>query len=291
MDSCVIQNLFLRAHIKAQGAELSRLQTLSGIDLLWDGDPAVWPRHSPHLFPIVGRLQGDILRHQGQDYPMSPHGFARGLPFTMVRLTREDCTLVLKDDETTRAMYPFPFELRINLAVAGPTLRVVYELINPGKEPLPASLGAHPAFRWPLLPGAPREGHRIQFEVSEVAPIRRQVDGLLEPDRYPTPVEDRTLRLRDELFKDDVLIFDQLRSKKLRFDAPGTPVLEFHWEGFEQLGIWTKPGAEFICIEPWRGLPSPKNFDGEFSAKPGVLIIPPGGRRCFRYTVSVITEP
>ncbi len=291
MDSCVIQNLFLRAQIQAQGAELCRLQTLDGMDLLWDGNPSVWPRHAPHLFPIVGRLKGDTLRHKGRDYRMSPHGFARGLPFTIVRLTREDCTLVLRDDATTRAMYPFPFELRINLAVTDSALRVVYELINPGKEPLPASLGAHPAFRWPIKPGAPREGHRIKFEVPEAAPIRRQVDGLLDPHPYPSPVEDRTLRLRDELFKDDVLIFDQLRSKKLRYDAPGSPVLEFCWEGFEQLGIWTKPAAGFLCIEPWRGFPSPEGFEGEFSEKPGLLTIPPGGRRYFRYTVTVITEP
>ncbi|HPS67584.1 MAG TPA: aldose 1-epimerase family protein [Holophaga sp.] len=291
MDSFVIQNLFLRADIKAQGAELCSLRTLGGLDLLWDGNPSVWPRHSPHLFPVIGRLKDDTLHHQGRAYPMSAHGFARGMAFRMVRLTREDCTLVLKDDERTRAMYPFPFELRINLAVEGPALRVVYELINPGKEPLPADLGAHPAFRWPLVPGVPKEDHRIKFEVPEAAPIRRQVAGLLDPDPRPTPVEDRTLRLRDELFQDDVLIFDQLRSRRARYDAPGTPVLEFRWEGFEQLGIWTKPGAGFICIEPWRGLPSPPDFDGEFAGKPGILVIPPGGRRCFRYTVTVITEP
>lgn len=291
MDSCVIQNLFLRASVKAQGAELCRLQTVSGLDLLWDGNPAVWPRHAPHLFPVVGRLKGDVLKHKGVDYRMSPHGFARGLPFRMVRLTREDCILVLKDDETTRAMYPFPFELRINLAVDGPTFRVVYELINPGSEPLPASLGAHPAFRWPLVPGVPKEDHRIKFEVSEEAPIRRQVDGLLDPHPYPCPVQDRALKLRDDLFRQDVIIFDQLRSKKIRYDAPGAPVLEFTWDGFEHLGIWTKPGADFVCIEPWRGLPSPTDFEGEFSVKPGVLVIPPGGRRYFRYSVTVITEP
>jgi len=223
MDSFVIQNLFLRADIKAQGAELCSLRTLGGLDLLWDGNPSVWPRHSPHLFPVIGRLKDDTLHHQGRAYPMSAHGFARGMAFRMVRLTREDCTLVLKDDERTRAMYPFPFELRINLAVEGPALRVVYELINPGKEPLPADLGAHPAFRWPLVPGVPKEDHRIKFEVPEAAPIRRQVAGLLDPDPRPTPVEDRTLRLRDELFQDDVLIFGQLRSRRARYDARGPP--------------------------------------------------------------------
>ena len=291
MDSCIIQNLFLKASVKAQGAELCQLQTVSGIDLLWDGNPSVWPRQSPHLFPVVGRLKDDTLRHKGKDYRMSPHGFARGLAFNMVRVTREDCTLVLKDDEATRAMYPFAFELRINIALDGPALRVVYELINPGHEPLPASLGAHPAFRWPLIPGVAKEEHRVKFELPEAAPIRRQVDGLLDPHPYPSPVQDRVIKLNDELFREDVLIFDQLRSKKVRYSAPGTPVLEFAWQGFEQLGIWTKPGAGFICIEPWRGLPSPHDFDGEFSEKPGILTIPPGGRRHFRYTVTVITEP
>ena len=291
MDSCVIQNLHLRASIKAQGAELCRLQTLGGLDLLWNGDPAVWPRHAPHLFPIIGRAKDDLLRHQGRDHRIPPHGFARGLPFRMVRLTREDCTLVLKDDETTRAMYPFAFELRINLALDGPSLRVVYELINPGQDPLPACLGAHPAFRWPLLPGVPKSEHRIKFELPEPAPIRRQVEGLLDSQSRPSPVEDRTLRLRDELFQEDVLIFDQLRSRKVRFDGPGTPVLEVAWEGFEQLGIWTKPGAGFLCIEPWKGLPGPRDFTGEFSERPGILLLPPGGRRLFRYAVTVITEP
>lgn len=291
MDFCVIQNLFLKAFVKAQGAELCRLQTVNGFELLWDGNPSIWPRHAPHLFPIVGRLKDDTLRHKGNEYRMSPHGFARGLAFAMVRLTREDCTFVLKDDEVTRSMYPFPFELRINLAVEGPAFRVAYELINPGDEPLPANLGAHPAFRWPLKPGVPKEDHRIKFELPESAPVRRQIDGLLDPRSYPNPVQDRVLGLQEGLFKDDVLIFDQLRSRKVRYDAPGCPVLEFTWEGFEHLGIWSKPGAGFICIEPWRGLPTSSDFAGDFSEKPGLLIIPPGGRRCFRYTVTVITEP
>ncbi len=291
MDACTLQNMYLKASIKAQGAELCSFQTLNGLALLWDGNPAVWPRHAPQLFPVVGRLKDDTLHHDGKAYKMLPHGFARGSLFTIVRLSREDCTLVLKDSEATRASYPFPFELRINYTLDGPSLRVVYELINPGTEPLPACLGAHPAFRWPLVPGKDREDHRITFELPESSPVRRQVEGLLDPHPYPTPVDSRTLKLRDELFRNGVLIFDQLRSKKVRYSAPRSPVLEVAWEGFDNLGIWTKPGAGFICIEPWKGLPSDKHFSGDFSKRPGLLLVPPSGRRVFSYSVKVITDP
>jgi len=291
MNSCTIENLHLKATIKAKGAELCGFQTVPGLDLLWDGSPAVWPRQAPHLFPVVGRLHGDILRHQGQEYRMPPHGFVRGMDFKIVRLTREDCTLVLVDDETTRTLFPFAFELRINIALEGASLRVFYELINRGEEPLPANLGALPAFRWPLQPGFAKEDHRIKFEVPETGPIRRLVDGFLDEQPHPYQLVDRTLPLSDDLFLNDTLVFEQLRSRKVRYDAPGSPVIEFTWDGFQHLAIWGKPGAGFVCIQPWRGMPGTASLDGEFTTRPGVTLIPAGQRRAYRYTVSVISEP
>jgi len=42
------------------------------------------------------------------------------------------------------------------------------------------------------------------------------------------------------------------------------------------LGIWTKPGAAFICIEPWHGIADPAGFAGDIREKPGILEIAPG---------------
>ncbi|MDU1804640.1 MAG: aldose 1-epimerase family protein, partial [Bradyrhizobium sp.] len=64
------------ASIKAVGAELCSLKTTAGLELLWQAGPA-WPRHAPWLFPIVGRLKDDQLRHRGRTYPMTQYGFAR----------------------------------------------------------------------------------------------------------------------------------------------------------------------------------------------------------------------
>jgi galactose mutarotase-like enzyme len=65
-------------------------------------------------------------------------------------------------------------------------------------------------------------------------------------------------------------------------------VLEVRWDGFPQLGVWSKPGAGFLCIEPWRGYASPEGFDGEFTDKPGIFLVSPGSTLSARYSVNVL---
>jgi len=287
MDACFIANQQIRAEFVELGAELRRFQPIQGPDLLWSGDPEVWGRVSPVLFPIVGRLKGDVLRHGGKGFTMGRHGFARDRAFKLMRLSREACTWMLRDDDQSREQFPFPFELWITYSVEGPVLKAVYEVRNPGREVLPASLGAHPAFRWPLA-GGQREAHRLVFAKPESAPISRVSDGLLDAHPYPNPVDGTVLKLRDELFTQDALIFDRLQSRSVRYQAPGALGIEFGWEGFQQLGIWSKPGSGFLCIEPWAGMASPADFDGEFSSKPGIFSVEPGGHRFFRWSARVL---
>lgn len=265
----------LRAAVLAEGAELCSLATPDGVELLWQAGPE-WPRRAPWLFPVVGRLAGDALRVGGAAYPMRQHGFARARRFAWAARGPRSCRLVLRDDAATREAYPFPFRFEVAFAVEGATLSVSATVTNPGEAALPVSLGAHPAFRWPLRPGSPREAHALEFERPEPDPVRRLEGGLLAR-REPTPVEGRRLALRDALFEGDALILDPVRSRHVRYAAPGAPGLVVGWEGAEQLGLWTRPGAGFLCIEPWRGLADPAGFDGAFADKPGLLRLPPGG--------------
>ncbi|RWX59596.1 aldose 1-epimerase family protein, partial [Mesorhizobium sp. M4B.F.Ca.ET.089.01.1.1] len=79
-DSLTLHGDGISATIVRQGAELVSLRDSEGTELLWQAGPA-WKRHSPVLFPIVGRLKGDQLRHRGRSYPMTQHGFARDRRF------------------------------------------------------------------------------------------------------------------------------------------------------------------------------------------------------------------
>jgi galactose mutarotase-like enzyme len=283
-----IGNGSVSAVIQADGAEPCSLKDAAGRELLWQGGPA-WPRHAPVLFPIVGRLAGDRLLHDGVSHRMTQQGFARDRRFTWLEQSPTVCRLRLEDDAETRAAYPFAFRLDIAYAVEQATFTVTYTVTNTGADVLPASLGAHPAFQWPLNPGVAKPDHRLTFDLPETAPVRRVEGGLLRPEPVPTPVQGRVLPLDPSLFADDALIMDHPASRSVRYEAPGEPGIDVSWHGFEQLGVWSKPGgAEFLCIEPWRGYASPAGFDGEFAAKPGLMLIPPGEHRTLGWTVSVL---
>ena len=73
-----IKNEYIKAKIKSFGAELNSLQKIDdSLEYIWQGDKEFWARHSPILFPIVGRLKNDSYFYKNQKYNMSQHGFAR----------------------------------------------------------------------------------------------------------------------------------------------------------------------------------------------------------------------
>lgn len=277
----------ISATISADGAELVSLKNAKGLELLWQAGP-VWPRHAPILFPIVGRLKNDELRHRGRVYPMTQHGFARDRKFAWSERTASSCALVLTDDAETRSRFPFAFRLTVSYAVADADLEVQFAITNTGDETLPASIGAHPAFNWPLSPEIAKDAYILEFDEEEREPIRRLKDGLLRPKPEPTPIMSKSLALSDQLFTDDAIILDRPISSAVRYTAHRGPVIEISWQGFQQLGIWSKPGsAPFLCIEPWYGFASPLDFDAEFSEKPGLMHIARAETRILRYRIGV----
>ena len=279
----------LSAEISTLGAELRVLRDEAGRDLLSDGPPEYWSGRAPFLFPVVGALNHDQIHVDGEAYPMAKHGFARKSEFTLLDRQPASATFRLEASEATRAHYPFDFRLDITHAIEGATLRMQATISNPGTQPLPASFGFHPAFRWPLPWGGARADHAITFEQAEPAPIRRinTTTGLVLSDPRPTPVEGNTLVPVDDLFVEDALIFDQLNSRRLRFGVPGGRMIDVDFAGLPLLGIWTKPGAPFLCIEPWQGLADPVGYEGDFRAKPHIIEIEPGAERSFVMTVSI----
>lgn len=273
----------LSAEISALGAELIRLQDRTGAELLWDGDPAFWNGRSPLLFPIVGEVKGNRLTVAGKGYEIGRHGFARTSTFALIRSDAASCTWRLESSEATRRQYPFEFRLDVTYRIEAATLHMQAEVTSTGSVVMPASFGFHPALRWPLPYGKPRAAHEIVFEHDEPAPIRRPIDGLLSAAQFPTPVRDRHLPLHDDLFEDGALVFDTLASRSvvygdaIRVDFPRMP----------HLGIWTRPGAGYVCIEPWQGHASPEGFDGELADKPGIVAIAPGTTESFAMSISV----
>ncbi len=276
----------LTATIKAHGAELCSLKD-GTTEFVWQAGPE-WLRHAPLLFPIVGRLAGDELRHRGKTYRMTQHGFARDSRFAWAERGESRCTLVLEDSEMTRALYPFAFGLTAAYVLDDAGLDLALTIANTGEETLPASIGGHPAFNWPLQPGLAKESYALTFADAESSAVRRLDGGLLRAATEPSPVRGRVLPLSESLFADDAIIFDRIESDAVRYAASTGPWLEMSWRGFRELGVWSKPsGAPFLCIEPWRGYASPAGFDGEFADKPGLIHIAPGAEERVSFRIEV----
>jgi len=279
----------LSVEVDPLGAQLSSLRDEAGRDLLWNGDPSVWAGRAPLLFPIVGALAGGRYRLGPSSYALSRHGFARGKLFDVVESTTEQALFRLTADEATLAVYPFHFGLEVRFALQGTTLSLSAQIQNLGGDELFASVGFHPAFRWPLPFDRPRASHFIEFDDPEFAPIRRlDSQGLLRPERIETPVSERLLVLEDTLFQDDVIIFDDLRSRSLTYGADAGPRIRVSYPDAPYLGLWTKPGAPFICIEPWHGVADPVGFSGDFTAKPGVFGVAAGESMRTRMEITLL---
>ncbi|WP_420102273.1 aldose 1-epimerase family protein [Bosea sp. (in: a-proteobacteria)] len=289
-DTHEIASARLSATIRAQGGELIGLSNADG-PALWHGGPE-WPRHAPVLFPIVGRLTDDTLIHEGRSYRLTQHGFARDSLFAWVERTESRAVLELRESETTLALFPFRFLLRMTYAVEDATLSVITRVENPGDEPLTCGVGAHPAFRWPLAEGAAKEGHALLFPRPEPGPGRAVESGLLGA-KIPLPFDGEELTLAESLFANDAIVIPDAANSAVRFsarDGSGREIraMTVAWEGYKDLGIWSKPtGAPFLCIEPWYGMASEAGWQGEFRDKPWLMTLAPGEGRDLVWRVTL----
>ncbi len=277
-DPVTLASPDLTVTVSPLGAELQSIRDAQGRDWLWDGDARWWTGRAPILFPTVGALTGGIACFDGQEYPMAQHGFARRQTFTLAEHGSPRATFRLEDDAGTHEHYPFAFRLDVTHRLDGATLETIATVTNRDQRPMPFGLGFHPALRWPL-PGtgaASRPHHVVRFDADEPEPIRSVVGGGLLGPAQPTPVREDELVLHDSLFEQDALVLDRPNSRGLWFGVPGEPGVRVDFAGLPFLGVWSKPGAGYLCIEPWQGHADDAGFTGPFADKPGVITLVPG---------------
>ena len=286
-DVTLIESAALSVTVSDLGAEMQRMQTRDGRDWLWHGDAAWWTGRAPILFPIVGQAPDDRIVMDGRTYPMQKHGVARRRLFRRVAVTGNSVTHELTDSRETLAAFPRAFRLRLTHEVEGAALTCRAEVHNSDDRPSCFGIGFHPAVLWPL-PGAGGRAHHITLDTKAAPVLARLQDGLLRPGLLPSPFLDGRLTLEPSLFDDDAMIFPEGVGDGLIFAAQGGPALRFTFHNTPNLGIWQKPGAPFLCIEPWHGMP-PRPGDGRDMAKrPGAITLPPGGDVAISYSVTVI---
>jgi len=286
-----ISNSSLEVSVKRHGAELCSIRSVrSGIEYLWQADPAIWGSHAPNLFPIVGKLADDQYAFDGRLWQMKQHGFARRMDFTTAQEASDSFTFQLTSSPETMLQYPFGFVLAINYRLEGSSLSIRYDVQNRGRVIMPFSIGAHPGFSLNWGVGDRIEDFFLEFEKAET--ISTHLLGathLLSAEVQRVLTNERMLPLRKDIFDRDALIFLDHKSRRVSLcSRKHRNRLTVEFPGFPHLGIWSKAAAPYVCIEPWFGHADPEGHDGLLVNKPGIIKLAPAS--VFTCTHRILVE-
>lgn len=247
-----------------KGAELVSIK-FNEIEKMHDG-MNFWNRHSPVLFPIVGKLKNNKTTINGKIYEMSQHGFARDMEFEKI----DENSYVLKSNEETKKKFPFDFELYISYKTTENKVYTNYKVVNKSEELMIFGLGGHPAFNCEYSSGK----YRLEFEdIEDEIEIYRLEDGLIKdkPEKTNKFIRENRIFLDNKTFEKDAIIMKNLKSNKIYLKTETKTILAFEFKNFPYLAIWSKPDAPFICIEPWFNTADSVNSNGNFEEKENLI--------------------
>jgi len=275
----ILENDFLRVEINAKGAQLSSVfNKETQTEHMWQADASVWPWHAPNLFPVVGGLINDELLVDGQTYHMSRHGFARQSEFVLLESDDLHAVYSLPNSETTLKVYPYKFDFQVLYNLIDNALRLTYKLISHDKKTICFSVGGHPAFRVPFNAGEKYEDYYLEFETGEKLETHSlSAEGFFTGETHPVPTPNNRLYLTRDLFKADALVFKNLKSREVCIKSDNhDKSISVEFPHFNYLGIWAKPGADFVCIEPWLGCADSVGNHVDISQKEDIQQLKPG---------------
>lgn len=270
-----IKNAYLEASIDDLGAQLCSLKKVNdSCEYIWQADENYWNRHAPILFPIVGKLKDNTFSYEDKNYKMTQHGFARDKEFELVKQKNDFICFRLSSCEKTLENYPFEFELYLSYELKNNSLITSYEVVNNSNKKMYFSIGAHPAFNWPLC-NEEKEDCYLEFLDIDSFESHNINEVGLSLDTKTIPLKENKLFLNEELFENDALITKDLKYKNITYkNKKNDRFISVGFNDFPYLGLWSKPqGADFLCIEPWCGVADFENHNGELVNKKGINIL------------------
>ena len=285
MAEHILENEFLRVTVADAGAELiSVWDKTAGQERIWTGEPSVWNRHAPILFPFVGKVREGKYRIGEREYAMkTQHGFARDMVFACAEKTDASVTHCLTATEQTRAVYPFEFKLTVCHKLLGKTLAVQWTVENLGEEIMFFSIGGHPGFMPPE--GARKEDCLIAFSgQEELQYVSANASGYIVTQKKRLALKDGLAPWQADI--PDTWIFEDHQVKAVGIARPdGTPFVTLNCDGFPMLAVWANPQGPFICLEPWFGRADDADFTGTIDRKKDVQTLTSGAKQEIEYTI------
>ncbi len=277
-----IENKDFSLAVKEMGAELNSFKSKkTGFEFIWDGNTDYWYGQSPILFPIIGRLLDDKYRLDGKEYTMPKHGIVRKKPFKLIEQTDVSLKFIQSDDAESLEAYPYHFDLVVEFKITENGLSVTHNVVNKNDTVMYYSFGAHPAFNCEI-------GDYLEFsENEELLTERIDHESILIEEKFPVDLDGKKLTITENIFKDDALILSGYNSKCVSLKSNNhNRVVKFNFDS-PLLGIWAKPGAPYVCIEPWWGVNDNYDKKDDLSQKRGIMSLTPNEEKSFNWNIEI----
>lgn len=274
----------LDVSVSSFGAELHSVKDKSGTEYLWQANPEFWKRHAPVLFPFIGPLKDGSYTHNGTEYKMTSHGFARDNEFSLLESGENFVSFILKGD-VKKDIYPFDFDLIVKYTVEGKTVTTSMSVKNTGCEKMYFYIGGHPAFRCPIFDGEDFTDYVVEFEKPEFIE-----QPLLAGGKRVILNNETTVALSHELFDNDVFMKSKANSKKVSLINKSTGKgVRVNFDGCDTIAVWSPASeAEFVCLEPWSSIPSINDESPELSEKKLAIVLAPNEEYHFGFSAEIL---
>ena len=285
-----LHNEHVKVKASSKGAELHSVQ-LDGEEYIWTGDKKYWGRHTPVLFPFVGRLYKDQYTVHGKEYSMARHGFCQNAMFEVAGADDTHVVFELTDSEETRKVFPFRFSFKVCYELIGQTVNVSYVVENRSLEEMYFGLGAHPGFLCPLEEGLSFSDYVIEFpDACRPDQIGWSESVLVTGQSTPYALEDdKRLPLSHDLFTFDAIVLNHSGTSCRLCSDKGTRAVTVSYPQMPYVGFWHMPNtdAPYICVEPWVSLPAREGVVEEFAARRDLVHLGAGETYTCIWTITV----
>jgi galactose mutarotase-like enzyme len=274
-----IENEKLICSIESNGAEIRSLKNKrTGEEYIWQIDKSIWGSSSPVLFPAIGKIKDDKVVFNGKEYAMPKHGIIRNnnlLNFQQHGIS--NCAFILTSSEETLKQYPFKFSFSVEFTLIEKRLIMTYKVENRDSVPMQFACGGHTAYACPLSENIKLSDYVIEFPTQ--FPLESSTlgaSGLLSLRKRKIQSNKNTLPLSDILFNEDALIFSDIECDWVRLRKKNEKKgIVVRFKDYPHLALWSKPFADYVCIEPWLGLPDLEDESIDLTQKPTYKTIEP----------------
>lgn len=287
----MIENEFLKLKTNEMGGHLSSIfDKKKNTEIIYQPLEKSWQGQDIFIFPFIARLKDGFYIYKGKRYEFKNHGLIRYMKGEYFSNNENEEGYIFRSDFETKERYPFDFVATVKYKLNGNEIECEYSVRNCDNEEMPFEIGMHPAF---LLPGSFKsdvfemKDNKIVFNGANELVRLKQDDTFSFMTSEKEIIKNNEMDLSKDLFrKINTYIFESKNINNIVLYKKDNSKITLNFNHSQFIAVWSDNYyGNYVCIEPWSGLPDYIDPKREISEKPFMKFLKPG--KTFKYSYSI----